>query len=77
MDNVKKFIETTEKAEKIIESGVPWRVKYDLIFSEDISDKIHETGIDFDHYDPDMDYIDDVMAYFQAINNKTKELKQL
>lgn len=38
--------------------------KYDLIFSEKIS-----RNFDFDWYDPDMDYADDVNAFMFALKD--------
>jgi len=52
-----------KRAKRIIASDLEWNQKYDLIFSEEMSDKVK-----FDWYDPDMDYEDDVMAWMNGFD---------
>lgn len=59
----KELKELHKKAKRIIASDLDWEVKYDMIFSEDISHKVK-----FDWYDPDMDYEDDVRAWMDGFN---------
>ena len=59
----KELKELHKKAKKIITSDLEWKEKYNLIFSEDMSDKVK-----FDWYDPDMDYEDDVMAWMNGFD---------
>jgi len=56
-----------KKAKKIVESNLSWDEKYDLIFSKEISQQF-----DFDWYDPDCDYQDDVMAFMDALSEHMK-----
>ena len=46
----KELKELHKRAKRIIASDLDWDVKYDMIFSEDMSHKV-----DFEWYDPDMD----------------------
>ncbi len=55
-----------DKARKIIESDKSWEEKYDLIFSEEISKKFSEILPSFEYYDPDSNYDDDVLAWYNA-----------
>lgn len=43
-----------------------WRRLYDVIFSEEVSKKIHNRFKDFDYYDPDTSYYRDIMAFVNA-----------
>lgn len=52
-----------ERAKRIFASDLDWSEKYDMIFSEDISRKFN-----FDWYDPDCDYEDDVRAFMSALD---------
>jgi hypothetical protein len=55
-------------AKQIVESDRPWEEKYDLIFSTNISRKFS-----LDYYDPDEDYKDDVMAWWDACQEYMKD----
>lgn len=57
-----------DKAQNIINSNKSWETKYDLIFSDDISNKVHEL-IHLEYYDPDTSYEEDVLAFANALNN--------
>lgn len=74
---VEKFFEIFEHIQRIVDSPIEWSTKYDLVFSEAVSESIKETGIRIDWSDPDMDYEDDVRAYFGALEEKANELKHL
>lgn len=50
-------LEIYERAESIVRSDISWDMKYDMIFSSEISQKFT-----FEWYDPDCDYEDDVRA---------------
>lgn len=54
------------KAKAIVESGMSWEAKYDLIFSEEISRKFSSIARGFDYYDPDTTYEEDVMAWYNS-----------
>jgi hypothetical protein len=57
----KELKDLHKKAKRIIESDLEWDIKYNMIFSEDMSQKV-----DFDWVDPDMDYEDDVRAWMSG-----------
>lgn len=57
-----------ERAKKIAASDLSWKNKYDMIFSKEISHKL-----DFDYYDPDSDYDDDVIAFMNAFDDYMKK----
>jgi hypothetical protein len=61
--NYKELKELHKRAKRIIASNLDWEVKYNLIFSDDMSMKVK-----FDWYDPDMDYEDDVMAWMDGFD---------
>lgn len=66
--NYQEKVVVYEKAKKILASDLDWNIKFDLIFSSDISGKF-----DFDWCDPDMDYEDDVRAYMEGFDNYMNE----
>jgi hypothetical protein len=67
-----ELVEIYSKAKKIVASDLSWSVKYDLIFSDEISKKVS-----FDWFDPDMDYEDDVCAFMCAFNEYFKEQEKI
>lgn len=52
-----------------------WEEKYDAIFSEDISKVFFETFPNFDYYDPDATYQEDVCAFVGAVNEFWDNIK--
>jgi hypothetical protein len=75
--NIAWFIKLTNQARQIMNSDANWETKYSLIFSNFMSNEITMTGIDFDWYDPDMGYEDDVRAYVNALTDKAQELMKV
>lgn len=60
-----------DKATKIVNSKtLDWKTKYELIFSEEVS--LH---FNFDWYDPDMDYEDDVKAFMNGFKDYIEKRK--
>jgi hypothetical protein len=59
-----------DRAKRVVESDLSWVDKYDMIFSEDISRKT-----DFEWYDPDCDYEDDVRAFMEGFEKWMEKLK--
>ena len=62
----------------IVESSAPWDVKYDLVFSlhqDVIRPGLDAVGINFEYYDPDGSYEDDVRAYDEALFSVRKGLE--
>lgn len=58
-----------------------WDLTYSLVFSENISRRtralFNELNINFDYYDPDTSYEEDVRAYADALNEKVSSIKTL
>jgi hypothetical protein len=75
VERFQKFVSLVDKAVIIFESDASWKTKYEMIFSPEISQAIYETNVDFNHYDPDMDYQDDVVAFVCAVRVKADELR--
>lgn len=67
-DDVLSLIMLYRKVNKIYTSDSDWDVKYDQIFSNEISLKIDRL-IKLDYCDPDAGYEDDVKAYVFALRN--------
>lgn len=55
-----------------------WQIAYGLVFSEDCSGRAYaqlkELGVNFDYYDPDSSYQDDVSAFADALNSTCKHI---
>jgi len=78
LKNAREFVRLFGVMEKIIDvDGVDWKTKYNLVFSDDVCAKIRATGIEFEWYDPDMGYDDDVLAYYWAAKEKAEELRKI
>jgi hypothetical protein len=78
MDNIRNFVTLARQAERITAlEDVSWETKYGCIFSVDISQKILETGLTPDYYDPDGSYEDDIKAYVQAIIARAEEYEKI
>lgn len=75
MERFQKFVNLADKAVMICDSSMSWKTKYEIIFSPEISQAIYETNVNFDYYDPDMDYQDDVVAFVSAVKEKADELR--
>jgi len=58
---------------EIFNSNMSWELKYDLIFSEKLSQQVFEL-VDLDYYDPDTTYEEDVTAFVKALNDKCQDL---
>jgi hypothetical protein len=68
------FVSAAWLAKRIAQSSLPWKDKYSLIFSAEVSRVIFDSGIPFDWVDPDGSYEDDVRAFVDAVNLKAQEL---
>lgn len=78
-NNVTEQLKNLQKeANEIYNSDIPWKTKYKLIFSKNISRRfnelIEEINEHFSYYDPDSDYDDDVIAFMSAMNEKIEEI---
>lgn len=68
-----KLLEIYHEAKSIIESNLSWEAKYDMIFSEDISQRLFKLASSFTYYDPDTSYEEDVMAFYNAFTDYITE----
>ena len=59
-----------ERANRIVNSNLDWKDKYDMIFSDEISGKIH-----FDYFYSDSDYEDDVMNFMRVFDKYMEKQK--
>ena len=65
-------IEIYEKAKKIVASDLTWSEKFDLIFSDEISNKF-----DFERTWSDYDYEDDIRTYMQDFDKYIEKCKMI
>ena len=63
-----ELIDLNLEAHEIINSNLSLNVKYDLIFSDDMSAKVK-----LDYYDPDTSYEEDVLAWIGAFDEYLKD----
>ena len=61
--NYQQQVEIYQRAKRIIASDLEWEDKYDMIFSDEISKKVN-----FNWYDPDTSYEEDVLAFMSAFD---------
>lgn len=74
MKTEKKIVEINSKVQEIIScENLCWEQKYNRIFSDQISRKVHKL-IYLDYYDPDTSYKEDVLAFAEALKNYTEQL---
>lgn len=76
MKHLNELIELNEKVNKVFNSDIDWEVKYDFIFSADVSRRINQI-VHLDYYDPDTSYEEDVTAFVNAFNNKMIDIRKL
>lgn len=76
-NQIKRFIRLADEALRIKESNVSWETKYALIFSYNVAGEIRKTHIDFEWYDPDTSYQEDVVAFVNAVTERANEFKKL
>lgn len=70
-----RFFELHDSAKAIINSDVPWDEKYYTIFSDEISGSIASCGIMVTWYDPNMTYEENVMAYWDLIDDEYHKIQ--
>ena len=71
---IEEYLNLIKIAEKIVYSDAPWEIKYEFIFSEEISIAANKL-FRLDYYDPDTSYEEDVLAWFNAVEKQAAELK--
>lgn len=77
---INTFIQTTIRVanETAPNDCDSWKLAYDLVFSKNCSQRAYallkDLNINFDYYDPDASYEDDVEAFARALNNLCEEV---
>jgi hypothetical protein len=75
---LKKLQETIDRAyDKVVElecSEEAWEALYHFVFSDRVSNKIYEILPNFEWYDPDATYREDVCAFIDAFWREMDEL---
>lgn len=76
-----EILALAKRARNIVDSKLSWKDKYDLIFSQSISQPIFRffksMNLDFNYDDPDSSYEDDVLAFVRALESRLQELEPL
>lgn len=76
--NVTKLQAMLAEVQAVLEHPIAWELKYGLVFSETCSRKVYrwfrELAVEFDYYDPDGSYEDDVRAFVSAFEHKMRDL---
>ena len=72
----REFVRLADQALAIRNSDASWETKYNLIFSNEISRAIQDTGIEFDYCDPDTTYEEDVRAFVDAVEARAVEVRK-
>lgn len=81
-NNYLELVKINNKVQRLVnEEDVDWELKYDSIFSPNVSRKVFalmkELNVSFDYYDPDTSYEEDVKAFSDALDSKVKELSKI
>lgn len=75
-ERILEFLLLATLAKKICDSkAADWELKYELIFSPEISDRVRALGLEPDYADPDGSYEDDVRAYVEALTSKADQIR--
>lgn len=74
-NGIRKFITLSKEADTIALSDLDWELKYNLIFSDDISREMYNLDLVPEYYDPDSSYEDDVLAFVRAVTERAKQLE--
>lgn len=84
MSKYQELLNLNNKIQRLMnedEEEVNWELKYDLIFSEEVSRKvfslIREIGTSLEYYDPDSSYEEDLRAFSEALAYKIVELEKI
>lgn len=70
--DIERLKRLAELARIIVDSNMDWEDKYDRFFGG-INVSVREAGLNFDYYDPDSSYEDDVLAYNNAFQQAFNE----
>lgn len=81
-NNYLELVKINNKVQRLVsENEIDWELKYDTIFSPNISRKVFalmkELNVSFDYYDPDTSYEEDIKAFSDALKDKVQELSKI
>ena len=76
LDKIARYLGLADQVFQIAESAASGETKYQLIFSEDLSQALGQI-FRLDFYDPDTSYEEDVGAYVLALREKCSELRKI
>jgi hypothetical protein len=68
------YLAIVADATAILESEATWEMKYNLIFSDEVSTRANAL-FTLDYYDPDTTYEEDVTAWVRAAEEKAEEVR--
>ena len=84
LNDVRRFIELAESAQRIIDADVDadtgvdyWKTKHDLIFSSLVKGEVDRTGIKFEWFDSDTSYEEDARQYVEGLTRKARSLQAI
>lgn len=77
-----ELVRINQKVQRLVsEEDVDWELKYDNVFSPTVSRRVFalmkQLGVNFDYYDPDTSYEEDVKAFSDALDSKVEELSKI
>lgn len=74
----RQFVELAKVVNAIVQNeGLSWKEKYEAIFHPHVSTTMFALAPEWDYYDPDMGYDDDVLAFHRAAQEKAAEYERL
>ncbi|HSX22902.1 MAG TPA: hypothetical protein VLE97_09035 [Gaiellaceae bacterium] len=76
LDDIARYLTLADRVFQISDSDASDEVKYDLIFSDDLSRSLAEI-FQLAYYDPDTSYADDIAAYVSALREKCADLQKV
>jgi hypothetical protein len=71
-----QFCNLARESKRIQDSGASWEFIHHVIFSH-LRPKVKQTGINFNWYDPDTTYEEEVLSYVQALTEKAEEVQKI
>jgi len=75
IDKIGRYLALADQVFQIADSDASAETKYELIFSEDLSQALGQI-FRLDYCDPDTSYEEDVGAYVWALREKCSELRK-
>lgn len=64
-----------QRAQRIFDSEASWEVKFELILSDDLAQRVYTLDPNFTYSDPDTTYEDDTTAFVRALVERVSDLQ--